>query len=99
MAWQLDTEFTVGGGSPVRRYRFDNGLVVLAAQNRSAPIVAVQTWFRVGSRNEAPGATGLAHLFEHLMFGATQTRLLASEDFQDGLRSFKEKRAPKFHGK
>ncbi len=74
MAWQLDTEFTVGGGSPVRRYRFDNGLVVLAAQNRSAPIVAVQTWFRVGSRNEAPGATGLAHLFEHLMFGATQTR-------------------------
>ncbi len=74
MAWHLDTEFTVGGGSPVRRYRFDNGLVVLAAQNRSAPIVAVQTWFRVGSRNETPGATGLAHLFEHLMFGATESR-------------------------
>jgi zinc protease len=72
--WQLDSEFTIGGGSPVRRYRFDNGLIVVAAQQRSAPIVAVQTWFRVGSRNESQGATGLAHLFEHLMFSATQTR-------------------------
>jgi zinc protease len=74
MAWQLETEETIGAGAPIRRYRFDNGLVVLAAADHAAPIVAVQTWFRVGSRHETPGATGLAHLFEHLMFGATKSR-------------------------
>jgi hypothetical protein len=42
------------------------------AIDRRAPIVALQTWFRVGSRHERPGATGMAHLFEHLMFGQTE---------------------------
>jgi zinc protease len=49
-----------------------NGLRLIASVDRRAPIVAVQTWFGVGSRNERPGATGLAHLFEHLMFGQTE---------------------------
>lgn len=56
-----------------RRYRLHNGLGLIASVDRRAPIVAVQTWFGVGSRHEKPGATGLAHLFEHLMFGQTET--------------------------
>jgi zinc protease len=46
----------------------DNGLDVLVHQDRNCPIVAVNVWYRVGSKNEVPGRTGFAHLFEHLMF-------------------------------
>ena len=45
-----------------------NGLVVCLSPNRSIPVVAVSLWYGVGSADEAPGRTGLAHLFEHLMF-------------------------------
>jgi zinc protease len=55
----------------VRRHRFDNGLRVLLLPDPSTPLVSYHTWYRVGSRNEVEGKTGLAHLFEHLMFGAT----------------------------
>ncbi len=51
-----------------------NGLIVVAVVDRSAPIVSYQSWFRVGSRHETRGKTGLAHLFEHLMFNETKTR-------------------------
>ena len=53
------------------RFRLANGLGVVLAPDDRAPIFAYQTWFRVGSRDEDPGATGLAHLFEHLMFKGT----------------------------
>jgi zinc protease len=46
----------------------DNGLDVLVHQDRNCPIVAVNVWYHVGSKNEVPGRTGFAHLFEHLMF-------------------------------
>jgi zinc protease len=46
----------------------DNGLSVLVHEDRTCPIVAVNVWYHVGSKNERPGRTGLAHLFEHLMF-------------------------------
>jgi predicted Zn-dependent peptidase len=46
----------------------DNGLVVIAAPDHSVPGVALDLWYRVGSRDEEPGRTGFAHLFEHLMF-------------------------------
>ncbi|HEY0875568.1 MAG TPA: pitrilysin family protein [Vicinamibacterales bacterium] len=46
----------------------DNGLDVLVHEDRNCPIVAVNVWYHVGSKNEAPGRTGFAHLFEHLMF-------------------------------
>ena len=59
------------GGLTVREFRLGNGLVVLLLRDPAAPIVAFQTWFRVGSRHEQPGRTGLAHLFEHLMFNET----------------------------
>lgn len=58
----------------IERYRLDNGLMLLVQPDRSAPVASFQTWFRVGSRHERPGKTGIAHLFEHLMFGATKTR-------------------------
>src|SRR5690606_32920339 len=57
-----------GKSLTIRRFRLDNGLGILLLRDKSAPVVAYHTWFRVGSRHEKPGKTGLAHLFEHLMF-------------------------------
>ncbi|MGA2450885.1 MAG: pitrilysin family protein [Polyangiaceae bacterium] len=60
------------GGEAVERWRLGNGLTVLVLLDCSAPIVSYHTWFNVGSRNEQPPKTGLAHLFEHLMFNETE---------------------------
>jgi predicted Zn-dependent peptidase len=49
-----------------------NGLRVVVASDRSAPAVAVNIWYNVGSRHEEPGRTGFAHLFEHLMFQGSE---------------------------
>src|SRR5579864_6594826 len=49
-----------------------NGLDVILHEDRSCPIVAVNVWYHVGSKNERPGHTGFAHLFEHLMFEGSQ---------------------------
>ena len=46
----------------------DNGLTVILSEDHSTPIVHLQLWYHVGSKNEPPGRTGFAHLFEHLMF-------------------------------
>jgi zinc protease len=51
-----------------RKHTLGNGLHVLLHEDRSCPIVAVNLWYHVGSKNETPGHTGFAHLFEHLMF-------------------------------
>ncbi|HET7876245.1 MAG TPA: pitrilysin family protein [Methylomirabilota bacterium] len=51
----------------------DNGLKVLVLEDHRSPVVTVQIWYRVGSRNERPGATGLAHFLEHMMFKGTPT--------------------------
>ncbi len=48
-----------------------NGLTVLVHEDHKAPVVAVNTWYHVGSKNEKPGKTGFAHLFEHLMFSGS----------------------------
>ncbi len=53
---------------PFERYVLPNGLTVLLSQDRSTPTVAVNVWYHVGSKNEAAGRTGFAHLFEHVMF-------------------------------
>ena len=54
------------------RFTLDNGLRVIVHEDRKAPIVAVSIWYHVGSKNEPPGQTGFAHLFEHLMFNGTE---------------------------
>jgi zinc protease len=51
----------------------DNGLRVLLQEDHRSPIVTFQTWYRVGSRNESRGHTGLAHFLEHMMFKGTPT--------------------------
>ncbi len=74
MTWTLEVEHPLRPGGPmIQRYRADNGLRLLLLRDPSAPIAVYQTWFGVGSRHERAGATGMAHLFEHLMFGRTRT--------------------------
>ncbi|MCW6008621.1 insulinase family protein [Micromonospora sp. CPCC 205371] len=53
---------------PIEAARLDNGLRVVVSEDRTAPVVAVNLWYDVGSRHEPDGQTGFAHLFEHLMF-------------------------------
>jgi zinc protease len=53
---------------PFTRATLDNGMTVLVHEHHDAPLVAVNVWYHVGSKNETPGLTGFAHLFEHLMF-------------------------------
>jgi len=57
---------------PFSRHTLDNGLDVLVHEDHDVPIVAVNVWYHVGSKNEQPGRTGFAHLFEHLMFEGSQ---------------------------
>jgi zinc protease len=60
------------GDRQVARYTMDNGLKLLLLVDDAAKVVSFHTWFGVGSRHEQPGKTGLAHLFEHLMFNETK---------------------------
>jgi zinc protease len=57
---------------PFTKHTLGNGLDVLLHEDRACPIVAVNLWYHVGSKNERPGHTGFAHLFEHLMFEGSQ---------------------------
>lgn len=52
----------------IKQVTLKNGLRVIMHEDRSTPIVAVNIWYHVGSKNEVVGRTGFAHLFEHLMF-------------------------------
>ena len=60
------------GERKITRYELENGLKLLLLCDPSAPVVSYHTWYGVGSRHEQPGKTGLAHLFEHLMFNETE---------------------------
>ncbi|HKE55758.1 MAG TPA: pitrilysin family protein [Pyrinomonadaceae bacterium] len=53
---------------PFESYKLPNGLNVILSVDRATPTVAVDVWYHVGSKNELPGRTGFAHLFEHVMF-------------------------------
>ena len=57
---------------PYQKYVLDNGLTLLVHEDHKAPIAAVNIWYHVGSKNEDPGRTGFAHLFEHLMFNGSE---------------------------
>jgi zinc protease len=61
---------------PYEKFVLSNGLTVIVHEDHKAPIVAINVWYHVGSKNEKPGKTGFAHLFEHLMFNG-------SENFND----------------
>lgn len=67
-----DETIAFGPAMRVERFVLGNGLKVMILQDHAAPVVCAQTWFGVGSRHERLGKTGLAHLFEHLMFGETE---------------------------
>jgi zinc protease len=58
----------------VERYRLDNGLTVVLAPNRLAPVVAMQAWVGVGSADETRSQAGIAHVFEHMLFKGTARR-------------------------
>ncbi len=57
---------------PYQKFVLTNGLTVIVHEDRKAPIVAVKLWYHVGSKNEKPGKTGFAHLFEHLLFTGSE---------------------------
>ena len=57
---------------PFTQHTLENGLRVIIHEDRRLPMVAVNLWYHVGSKNEHPGRTGFAHLFEHLMFEGSQ---------------------------
>jgi zinc protease len=57
---------------PYQKFVLDNGLTLIVSEDHKAPIVAVNIWYHVGSKNEKPGRTGFAHLFEHLMFNGSE---------------------------
>jgi zinc protease len=62
-----------------KQFVLENGLTVLVHEDHATPIVAVNLWYHVGSRNERPGKTGFAHLFEHFFFNG-------SENYPHGFR-------------
>ena len=57
---------------PIERFTLDNGLRVNLSHDATTPVVAVNLWYGVGSRNEREGKTGFAHLFEHMMFQGSE---------------------------
>src|SRR5262249_55547954 len=61
---------------PYQKFVLSNGLTLIVHEDHKSPIVAVNVWYHVGSKNEKTGKTGFAHLFEHLMFNG-------SENFND----------------
>lgn len=64
--WDLDVDI------PYSLFKLDNGLTLIVHEDNKAPIVAVNIWYHVGSKDEEPGRTGFAHLFEHLMFNGSE---------------------------
>ncbi len=61
-----------GNALKIRRFRLRNGLLVVLVADPSAPVISYHTWYHVGSASEKLGKTGLAHLFEHLMFNQSK---------------------------
>lgn len=78
--WAFECEAPMGKRAQVRRHRLHNGLVLVSLIDKGAPLIAYQTWFSVGSKNEVAGGTGIAHLFEHLMFNQTRNMPVGAFD-------------------
>ena len=71
-AVSVHAQFVENIDVPYERFELDNGLTLLVHEDHKAPIVAVNVWYHVGSKNEHSGITGFAHLFEHLMFNGSE---------------------------
>jgi len=69
---QAANDKTVDIDIPYKKFVLDNGLTFIVHEDHKAPIVAVNVWYHVGSKNEKFGRTGFAHLFEHLMFNGSE---------------------------
>ena len=70
--WAAGDPTDVKVDMPFKKFVLTNGLTLIVHEDHKAPIVAVNTWYHVGSKNEKPGKTGFAHLFEHLMFTGSE---------------------------
>jgi zinc protease len=66
---------------PFEKYTLPNGLRVILSEDHRTPVVAVMVWYHVGAANEAPGKSGFAHLFEHMMFQGSKHRPGNEVDF------------------
>jgi zinc protease len=74
IAFAASAASEVPGAKDVQAVTLSNGMQIIVWPDRDIPNVAMYNWVRVGSRNEVPGITGLAHFFEHMMFNGTSTR-------------------------
>ncbi|HEY6642099.1 pitrilysin family protein [Povalibacter sp.] len=72
----------VAGTDKIQSVTLANGMTIIVWPDPDIPNVALYNWVRVGSRNEVPGITGLAHFFEHMMFNGTSTRAPGEFDRQ-----------------
>jgi zinc protease len=71
---------------PIESYSLPNGLTVILSPDHSTPTIAVAVWYHVGSKNETPGRTGFAHLFEHVMFtGSGHVPYCLHDKFTEGV--------------
>ena len=77
---EADTEASLKIDIPFQKFVLDNGLTLIVHVDKKAPIVGVNVWYHVGSKNEKPGRTGFAHLFEHVMFNGSEN--LSGEFFE-----------------
>ncbi|MFH4317302.1 insulinase family protein, partial [Acinetobacter baumannii] len=57
---------------PIKQRTLQNGLRVVSVEDHTSPTVSVHVWYNVGGKNDPPGRSGFAHMFEHMMFKATK---------------------------
>ncbi|MFL6619457.1 MAG: M16 family metallopeptidase [Povalibacter sp.] len=74
LLFAIATRAQVAGAERIESVTLDNGMTLIVWPDADIPNVALYNWVSVGSRNEVPGITGLAHFFEHMMFNGTSTR-------------------------
>ena len=68
----LTSFLSFASGSQVQTYQLNNGLKILVKEDHRAPVIVSMLWYHVGSADELPGTTGVAHVLEHLMFKGTK---------------------------
>jgi zinc protease len=74
---------------PFETYKLSNGLTVILSEDHSVPRVFVDVWYHVGSKNEKPGRTGFAHMFEHVMFTGSKNVPYGTQDrYTEGVGGF-----------